>query len=84
MVREKFQWIMNGNFSFNKNEITSLYGIKDPVTGKEIDDISNRWFIGQPVRVNYDYVWDGIWQLGEEEAAAVYGFTARICQIKRP
>ena len=72
VVREKFQWIMNGNFSFNKNEIISLYGIKDAVTGKEVDDISNQWFIGQPVRVNYSYVWDGIWQLGEEEAAAVY------------
>ena len=72
VVLEKFQWIMNGNLAFNKNEIVSLYGIKDPVTGKEMDDISNGWFIGQPVRVNYNYVWDGIWQLGEEEAATVY------------
>jgi hypothetical protein len=72
VVRDKFQWITNGNFSFNKNEITSLYGIINPETGKEMDDISSGWFIGQPVRVNYDYVWDGIWQLGEEEAAAVY------------
>ena len=82
VVREKFQWMMNGNFSFNKNEITSLYGIKDPVTGKEIDDISNGWFIGQPVRVNYDYVWDGIWQLGEEEAAAVYGSQPGYVKLK--
>ena len=82
VVREKFQWVMNGNFSFNKNEITSLYGIKDQVTGKEIDDISNGWFIGQPVRVNYDYVWDGIWQLGEEEAAAVYGSQPGYVRLK--
>ncbi len=82
VVREKFQWMMNGNFSFNKNEITSLYGIKDPVTGNEIDDISNGWFIGQPVRVNYDYVWDGIWQLGEEEAAAVYGSQPGYVRLK--
>ncbi len=72
VVLDKFQWMTTGNFSFNKNEIISLYGIKDPVTGKEVDDISNGWFIGQPVRVNYNFVWDGIWQLGEEEAAAVY------------
>src|SRR5690606_29266938 len=63
VVRQKFQWVTNGNISFNKNEITSLYGIKDPVTGKEMDDIANGWFIGQPIRVNYNYVWDGIWQL---------------------
>jgi TonB-linked SusC/RagA family outer membrane protein len=72
VVREKFQWIMNGNFSFNKNEIVSLYGIKDAATGKEVDDISNNWFIGQPVRVIYDYVWDGVWQLGQEAAASEY------------
>ena len=70
---------MNLNFSFNKNEITSLYGIKDPATGKEIDDVSNTWFIGQPVRVNYDVVWGGVWQLGEEEAAAVYGSQPGLC-----
>jgi TonB-linked SusC/RagA family outer membrane protein len=82
VVREKFQWIMNGNLSFNKNEIVSLYGIKDPVTGKEVDDISNQWFIGKPVRVNYDYVWDGIWQLGQEEAAAVYGSQPGYVRLK--
>jgi TonB-linked SusC/RagA family outer membrane protein len=82
VVRQKFQWMTNGNFSFNKNEITSLYGIKDPVTGEEMDDISNGWFIGQPVRVNYDYVWDGIWQLGEEEAAAVYNSQPGYVKLK--
>ncbi len=82
VVRDKFQWIMNGNFSFNKNEITSLYGINDPVTGKEIDDVSNKWFIGQPVRVNYDYVWDGVWQLGDSAAAAVYGSQPGYVKLK--
>ncbi len=82
VVLQKFQWMTNGNISFNKNEITSLYGIKDPVTGKEMDDIANNWFIGQPVRVNYDYVWDGIWQLGEEEAAAVYNSQPGYVRLK--
>jgi TonB-linked SusC/RagA family outer membrane protein len=72
IVKGKFQWTTTGNFSFNRNEIVSLYGIKDSV-GQETDDISNKWFIGQPVRVNYDFIWDGVWQLGEESAAAVYG-----------
>ena len=82
VVRQKFQWVTNGNFSFNKNEITSLYGIIDPATGKEKDDISNGWFIGQPVRVNFDYVWDGIWQLGDEEAAAVYNSQPGYVKLK--
>lgn len=72
IVANKFQWTTSANFSFNRNEIVSLYGIKDS-TGIEIDDISNKWFIGQPVRVNYDFIWDGVWQLGEESQAAVYG-----------
>ena len=81
IVKGKFQWTTTGNFSINKNEIVSLYGIKDS-TGKEIDDISNKWFIGQPVRVNYDFVWDGVWQLGEESAAAVYGSQPGYVKLK--
>jgi TonB-linked SusC/RagA family outer membrane protein len=61
-----FTWSTDLNFAINRNEIVSLYG------GKE-DDIGNNWFIGEPVHVNYYWVFDGIWQLGEETAAAVYG-----------
>jgi TonB-linked SusC/RagA family outer membrane protein len=82
IVTGKFQWTTNANFSYNKNEITSLYGTIDAVTGKEIDDISNKWFIGHPVEVNYDFVWDGIWQLGEEAEAAVYGSQPGYVKLK--
>jgi TonB-linked SusC/RagA family outer membrane protein len=41
--------------------------------GEKIDDIGNGWFIGEPVRVFYDYKKLGIWQVEEKEAAAVYG-----------
>lgn len=61
-----FTWTTNLNFSTNKNEILELYGDK-------VDDIGNKLFIGQPVSVSYDYKFDGIWQLGEEEAALRYG-----------
>jgi TonB-linked SusC/RagA family outer membrane protein len=71
IVKKDFSWITAANFSTNKNEIVSLYGELDE-EGNEIDDIGNAWFIGQPIRVNYNYIWDGIWQLGEEEQAAVY------------
>ena len=82
IVGNKFQWTTTGNFSYNKNEIISLYGIVDPATGKEIDDVSNTWFIGQPVRVNYGTVWDGVWQLGDEAAAAVYGSQPGFVKLK--
>lgn len=61
-----FSWRTSLNFSTNKNEILELYGDK-------VDDIGNALFIGQPVTVSYDYKFDGIWQLGEEEAARRYG-----------
>jgi TonB-linked SusC/RagA family outer membrane protein len=79
-VKNDFLWTTNANFSYNKNEIVSLYGIMEDVLDeegnvigqKEVDDIGSGWFIGHPIRVNYNYVWDGIWQLGEEDQAAVY------------
>jgi hypothetical protein len=37
--------------------------------GKEVDDVANKWFIGQPIRVNYDFKWLGTWQLDEAEEA---------------
>ena len=72
VVGNKFQWMTTANLSYNKNKIVSLYGVKDE-NGNEVDDISNKWFIGQPIRVNYDFIWDGVWQLGEEAQAAQYG-----------
>jgi TonB-linked SusC/RagA family outer membrane protein len=54
-----FQWETTINFSSNKNELVSLYG-----DGK--NDIGNRWFLGKPIRVNYDYQMVGIWQAGED------------------
>ena len=43
------------------NEIKDLYG-------DEKDDLGNRWFIGEPISVIYDYEMEGIWQ--EDEIAA--------------
>jgi TonB-linked SusC/RagA family outer membrane protein len=55
-----FKWNTTLVFSSNKNEIVELYG-----DGK--DDLGNRWFIGEPVGVIYDYTKVGIWQ--EDEIA---------------
>lgn len=67
-----FSWTTSGNFAYVKNKIVSLYGIFDE-DGKEIDDAANAWFIGQPIRVNYHWAWDGVWQTNEADEAAKYG-----------
>lgn len=72
MERERFSWRTSFNFQLNRNKIKSLYGNFDE-NGKEVDDVSNKWFIGRAI----DEIWDwnplGIWQLGQEEEAARYG-----------
>lgn len=54
-----FNWNMSGNMSYNKNEIVSLFG-------QNQDDVGNELFIGQPIRVNYGLVFNGIWQQGDD------------------
>jgi TonB-linked SusC/RagA family outer membrane protein len=81
VVTNKFQWSTSGNVSFNKNKIVSLYGLRD-ANGREIDDVANRWFIGQPIRVNYDYIWEGVWQLDEATEAAKYGSKPGYVKLK--
>jgi TonB-linked SusC/RagA family outer membrane protein len=54
-----FRWESNIVYSTNKNKIVDLYGDKQ-------SDIGNRWFIGQPIGVIYDYKMTGVWQTGED------------------
>ncbi len=64
-----FSWSVTVNFSKNKNKL--LKGVlKDPSTGEYIDDISNNWFIGEPVNVYYNYKYVGIWQIGDNIAGS--------------
>ncbi len=53
-----FKWQTSIVYSHNKNEIVDLYGDKK-------DDLGNRWFIGQPIGVMYDYKLAGVWQANE-------------------
>jgi TonB-linked SusC/RagA family outer membrane protein len=59
------EWRTGLNFSRNKNKIVHLYGVKDQ-NGKELDDIANDWFIGKSLGAYYNYVPDGIWQIGDD------------------
>jgi len=61
---KEFEWNTTVTFSTNKNRITSLYGTVD-ANGKPLDDISNGWFIGQPIGAIYDYTLNGVYQVGE-------------------
>jgi TonB-linked SusC/RagA family outer membrane protein len=54
-----FKWETMLVFAANKNKIVDLYGDKK-------SDLGNRWFIGSPVSVIYDYRMTGIWQTGED------------------
>lgn len=81
LVNSGFTWSTSGNLAYNVNEILSLYGEIDE-SGKEIDDVGNAWFIGKPIRVNYDFVWEGTWQLDEAEEAAAWGTKPGFVKLK--
>lgn len=59
IVSKDFKWETSIVFAANKNKIVDIYG-----DGK--DDLGNRWFIGHPISVVYDYVLQGVWQTGED------------------
>ncbi|MEI7585927.1 TonB-dependent receptor [Runella sp.] len=60
-----FKWTTDFTFTKNTEAIISLYNGK-------VDDLGNRWFIGQPLNSYYDYKKEGIWQLAEKETAAKF------------
>ncbi len=66
ITNNNFKWTTNLNFSTNKNEIIELYG------GGIDADVGNKLFVGEPLGANYDYEFDGIWQLDEADEAEVY------------
>lgn len=85
--KNDFLWTSNLNVHYNQNEIISLTGEKIVKTDEEgnpvldgsgnpvmiePDDTDNGWFIGQDKDVIWDYELDGVYQIGEEEEAAVY------------
>ena len=64
--RENFTWDTNIAFSFNRNEIVALTGRDLDGDGVEDNDIASGWFIGEPLGANFDYVFDGIFQEGDD------------------
>ncbi len=58
-----FKWNSTAVFSFDRDKIVEL-------RGDGLDDITNNWFIGKPLRVIFDYNMVGIWQTGEQSTIA--------------
>lgn len=66
VLTNDFRWTVDLSFGYNKNEIVELFN------GKE-DSPGNKWFIGQPLKIERLYKYAGVWQYGEEEEAKKYG-----------
>lgn len=62
-----FSWNTTLTFTKNNNKLLELYG-----NGQQADK-GNNLFVGYPIRANFDYKFDGIWQLADKELAAKYG-----------
>jgi TonB-linked SusC/RagA family outer membrane protein len=77
---DKFEWDTNLSFSANRNKIVHLYNSDADGDGIEDNDISNNWFIGEPITSYYDYVFDGIYQ--EEDTDIPSGFKPGYVRLK--
>jgi len=71
-----FTWTSDFSVSHNRNKIVHLFGdfVTDEETGeqKEVDDITNEWFIGHAIDEVWDYKSLGIWQASESAEATAY------------
>ena len=64
-----WNWEAGINLYANRNKLTKLTGadvVKPDGTVEKERDEGNRWFVGYPIDVIYDYERIGLWQAGEE------------------
>lgn len=66
VVTKDFNWNTTFAFTKNNNKLLQLYG-----DGQQVDK-GNRLFVGYPIRANFDYEFDGIWQTVDKDEAAKY------------
>lgn len=71
IVKKDFQWSSTVTFTYNKEKIVSLID----GTSDNIQNGSTGYTLSKnhPVNSFYHYKLDGVWQLGEEADAAVFG-----------
>ena len=73
-------WDVDFNAAHYKEEIVDLAQVD--ANGNKISDTGNAWFLGEPLRVYFDYEKIGIWQANEVAEAASYGFYPGEIKIK--
>lgn len=73
---ENISWETTFTFTKNTNKLESIYG------QSEVSDIGNNLHLGESLNSYYNYVFDGVWQPGEEAEAASYGQTPGQAKVK--
>ena len=68
-------WDAGINLYANRNKLTAL------ASGEDRDE-GNRWFVGYPIDVIYDYEYVGLWQAGEEAAMNILEPGGNVGMIK--
>lgn len=69
IATKAFEWNSSVTFSTNKEKIQKLTG----AANNYIANGSYTLALGQPVNSYYNYKLDGVWQIGQEQDAAVFG-----------
>ncbi|MDR3219451.1 MAG: TonB-dependent receptor [Dysgonamonadaceae bacterium] len=74
-----FSWLSTLTYAAQRDEITELAnGSLEDLNG----DGTWPWIVGQPLKIYYDYVYDGIWKTSEAEEAAKYGRLPGTIKVK--
>lgn len=66
-VNKDWKWTVGLTFAYNKNEIVELYD-------GQTRDPGNKWFVGEPLKVDLLYKYAGVWQTNEAAEAKKYGY----------
>jgi outer membrane receptor protein involved in Fe transport len=64
---DKLTWAVDVTWSANRNKLLKINGEVD-AAGNPVNDLNNNWFVGKPINVYYNYIFDGIWQTGDNIA----------------
>lgn len=80
IVTNDFEWTSAIAFSINKEKILNLIGGTSNFIPNDIYTL----VLGQPVKTFWNYKLDGVWQIGEEADAAVFGAIPGTLRVNVP
>ncbi|RDB05842.1 SusC/RagA family TonB-linked outer membrane protein [Runella aurantiaca] len=64
--KQNFNWNTTFAFTRNQNKLLELYG------NGQMADKGNNLFVGYPIRANFDFQFNGIWQTADKDLATKY------------